>query len=601
MNKNTGDKFKNFFYYNSLFVKIAVTASILLIIFSIVLVYLSIDLSKEQYVNAYAIANTKVMNEIANKYEELNDSIANIFTLCDNDSSINDYFTSDEVDDDFKDNIDLQVPFYISMNKKIIFSNLVVIGKNKSFNIHTNGEIDNEYAVKVLTKEVKETVFNNPSKITFKYIEQGITRDTKEQSCVIALKAITNNKTKEPIGIAIVTIKETQISSIYSELIDSDINKCLIINSQGRVMFSNKKEISQIMPDNVLEIVKEIDTKNENYSNYNYNNKKLSMFAKRMPNVDCYIISIVNETALLSEITGKEVFIFTIIGCLLLTMVVFFVIIKNATKPLTTLTKKLPKIAKGEFTDGYLQVTGSGEIRELTTAYNNMLGDLNSYVDQLVTLEKEKRLAEIKALQMQIHPHFVYNTLTCIKFLIWQGDTEKSVLMLDAFVQLLRNTISNHNDIIPIKLEVENLKNYVSIQEIRYGDKVKLVYNVSEDCNQLQIPKLLLQPFVENAFFHAFATKESGQITIFINKRKDTVICEVIDNGIGMSEQKLKDMWQEKVKYSSDNLNGIGVKNVNDRIHLLYGENFGVNITSTENVGTSVKITLPATPFVEEQ
>lgn len=194
---------------------------------------------------------------------------------------------------------------------------------------------------------------------------------------------------------------------------------------------------------------------------------------------------------------------------------------------------------------------------------------------------------------MQINPHFMYNTLACIKFLIWQGNTEKSTQTIDAFISLLRNTISNEDEMVTVKQEIGNLKNYALIQQARYGDKVNLAYSIAEGCKTLEIPKMLLQPFVENAFFHAFSSRDEGRINVFVRRSGDKLICEIIDNGVGMSREQLDKLWSKDVQKGHP-FTGIGVRNVNNRINLLYGAGYGVYISSNPGEGTIVKITIPA-------
>jgi two-component system sensor histidine kinase YesM len=208
-------------------------------------------------------------------------------------------------------------------------------------------------------------------------------------------------------------------------------------------------------------------------------------------------------------------------------------------------------------------------------------------------MQKEKRKAEIHALQMQINPHFIYNTLSSIKWLIWQGKIEKSTETIDAFISLLRNTISNKHEMITILEEVNNLKNYVLINHIRYGDNINVNFFVMPNCEDYIIPKLILQPFIENAFFHGFADKSNGSIHVFINEQNNNLVCEIIDNGVGIKNEDMRKILRDS-NHNHDHFTSIGINNVNDRIKLLYGDEYGVTITSEENKGTNVRVVIPA-------
>ena len=244
----------------------------------------------------------------------------------------------------------------------------------------------------------------------------------------------------------------------------------------------------------------------------------------------------------------------------------------------------------GEFTQ-YMPVEGTVEVQELATTYNYMLDDIRRYIDQLLETEKERRKSEIKALQMQINPHYVYNTLASIKWLVYQNNQEKTIATIDAFIQLLRNTISNTDEFITMEQELVNLHNYILINQTRYGDAVSVEYYVSPDCNDCLLPKMVLQPFIENAYFHAFPSGMRGTIEIFVRQKEQDLEIKIVDDGVGMRQE---DAAQAVAKETSkEHYSGIGVHNVHERLKLLYGASYGITIESSEHKGTCVRILLP--------
>ena len=274
-------------------------------------------------------------------------------------------------------------------------------------------------------------------------------------------------------------------------------------------------------------------------------------------------------------------------------LIILCIYIRQVTKPLSKLVSKMSSVIKGNF-NGYVKIEGAEEIKELSETYNYMLQDLNKYVRELVNIQNEKRKAEIHALQMQINPHYVFNTLASIKWLIWQGDKDKSVKVIDAFILLLRNTISNKNEFITIKDEIINLKNYVLINNTRYGDDISVEYFIMIKCEDYLVPKLILQPFIENAFFHAFPRGQKGEIQVFIYEKEENLCFEIVDDGIGMDEEKIQRiMSKDNQDSSTEHFTGIGVNNVDDRIKLIYGEGYGIDISSKVNEGTKIMIKLP--------
>ena len=270
---------------------------------------------------------------------------------------------------------------------------------------------------------------------------------------------------------------------------------------------------------------------------------------------------------------------------------VIFWLIRAQTKPIYELAHTMEKVREGNLEE-YAEVKGTEEIRQLTSTYNTMIRDINQYIEQIVSIEKEKRTAEIHALQMQINPHYMYNTLASIKWLAWQQDTKKTTEVIDAFISLLRNTISNTDEFITVEQEIRNLENYVKINQVRYGDHVKVEYYIPAQCMELRLPKLILQPFVENAFFHGFPEGRTGCIQIFARLEERYLRFDIEDNGVGMNAETLMSLKQ-KEKIKGEHFTGIGVNNVDDRIKMIYGMDYGINIVSKEESGTTVTIKIP--------
>jgi len=271
-------------------------------------------------------------------------------------------------------------------------------------------------------------------------------------------------------------------------------------------------------------------------------------------------------------------------------LIIVFLATRRLTNSLSSLVKQIEDASKHEFHQ-YVSSAGTYETMKIGNAFNSMLDELHLYVDQLVESQKQKRNAELAALQQQINPHFLYNTLTSIKFMVQQGGKEETEATINALISLLQNTIGNVSETNTISQEVDNLKNYVLINQKRYGNRIKVNYFVAPDCLGYHVPKLILQPFMENSFFHGFNRKMSGFINVLVWKEESTLICEVVDNGDGMeisSENKLPNTKRKQQMFS-----GIGVRNVHERIQLIYGEPFGVTISSEVGEGTKVRVELP--------
>ena len=214
--------------------------------------------------------------------------------------------------------------------------------------------------------------------------------------------------------------------------------------------------------------------------------------------------------------------------------------------------------------------------------------------DEIWAYLRENRVGDAKLYCRLQRGKVVYLT-TWEKWLIWQGDVRKSTAVIDAFISLLRNTVSNTDEFIMVGQEIENLKNYVLINHARYGEKVQVEYFVLPQCMDYRVPKLILQPFVENAFFHAFPEGRSGHIRIFVKEEGENLRFDITDDGAGMTTEQLTALTRGEHP-KSEHFTGIGIGNVDERIKLIYGMDYGINILSEEEKGTTVILLLRKEP-----
>lgn len=216
-------------------------------------------------------------------------------------------------------------------------------------------------------------------------------------------------------------------------------------------------------------------------------------------------------------------------------------------------------------------------------------------MEQVRQEEITLRKTELKALQAQINPHFLYNTLDAIAWLCEAGKNEDAEEMVTSLARLFRISISKGHELITIEKEVEHAKSYLKIEKFRYKNQFTYSFDVQEECLSYLCNKITLQPIIENAIYHGVNQMlDEGEIQIRIYEDGEDIIFEIEDNGVGMSEQKCYDILHDE----SGDKAGIGIKNVNDRIKIYFGNEYGLSITSEMDEGTCVKIRMPK---VEEE
>lgn len=233
------------------------------------------------------------------------------------------------------------------------------------------------------------------------------------------------------------------------------------------------------------------------------------------------------------------------------------------------------------------------EISELNSSFCHMSERIKELMEQVRKEEKELRITELKALQAQINPHFLYNTLDSISWMCESGNTKDAAAMVSALAKLFRISISRGKELIPIKDELNHAKSYLIIQTYRYKNQFTYKFEVEEGLENYLCNKITIQPLIENAIYHGLDRMvDEGEIVISVfedKENKDDIIISVADNGVGMTDEQCRSILKKNRSDSS----GIGVKNVNDRLKIYFGENYGISIKSELDVGTTVTVKIP--------
>jgi len=258
--------------------------------------------------------------------------------------------------------------------------------------------------------------------------------------------------------------------------------------------------------------------------------------------------------------------------------------------PANQLAKAMGEFEKEAENFRFAQVNGTSEIISLSKSFGHMVLRIQRLMEQVREEEISLRKTELKALQAQINPHFLYNTLDSIAWMCEEERNDEAVEMVNALARLFRISISKGNELIPLEKELQHAQSYLKIQNFRYKNQFVYYFDVDETCLDYLCNKITLQPIIENAIYHGLnGLVEVGRIDIGIHQSGDDIILTVRDNGVGMTDEQCVDILH---KETGDRI-GIGIKNVNDRIKIYFGSKYGLSITSELDVGTCVKICIP--------
>ena len=305
------------------------------------------------------------------------------------------------------------------------------------------------------------------------------------------------------------------------------------------------------------------------------------------------IVGCMNMSELLKNSRkARSIYVLVALGLIAVALVISSEIARNITFPIQKLRDSMKRVQKGDFSAAEIEVYSDNEIGSLTRSFNVMTHKIQDLMAQNIQEQEQKRKIELKALQSQINPQFLYNTLDSI---IWMAEGKKNeevVLMTASLARLLRQSISIENELVTIGQEVEYVRSYLTIQKMRYKDKLEFEINVDPRITHAKIIRLVLQPIVENAIYHGLKYKESkGMLKVHGYELGERIIIDITDDGVGMDEETLKHIYDKhKVNYHS---NGVGVYNVQQRLVLYYGKEYGIIYHSEKGKGTTATVVIP--------
>lgn len=581
---------KSKYFWHSLFGHITLLVLFGVGAIAVIVSAVVLAMSRDAFTETYGKSQEKVFEEIEKSLIDLNDKLQDIVNAVDTSWAFRLYFNDEgELDNvqNFQNIYQMERDLEQSKASELERPNILVLGMNGKHYLsrtETISQSDSE----ILESAAAQNAVNDIDSLHYTFMRGAYTATTKNTDAIVASKALYYRGSKEIYAIVLVTLTEEDIREYY-DYFETDYSSFYLISGDKTVMSSGDREKTGCVMDEAWFREAGRRSSKERWIT-KIGAKSFTVMKRELPYLGCSIYGLIDNDKALDNLYNMPLLVSLCMMTGVATLVLCLVIARRTLNPLSQLVDKMSKVRNGEFTQ-YMPVVGTEEVKELAITYNYMLDDIRKYIDQLLATQKEQRQAEIKALQMQINPHYIYNTLASIKWLVYQNNQEKTVATIDAFIRLLRNTISNTDEFITVGQELENLRHYVLINQTRYGDAVQVEYYVMPDCGGCLLPKMILQPFIENAFFHAFPSGRKGTIEIFIKRKDNLLEIKVVDDGIGMDSDVAKQVVGQNM--SKEHYSGIGVHNVHERLQLLYGEEYGVKIESSVQKGTSVGISLP--------
>lgn len=404
-------------------------------------------------------------------------------------------------------------------------------------------------------------------------------------------RVLVNNRTGAKEGLFFIDLNYSAISDLCNNNTIGNKGYIFVLDDKGNVIYHPKQQLMYggLHTEHIEEIMA---CEKDSLTVRDGTERKLYTLS-RSQKTGWTVVGAAYTSELLKN--NKQARMLYILAAAILILAVFAIssiLSREITKPLRRLSESMSRVEKGEFDRANVDVTMENEIGSLGKSYNLMTERIHTLMEENVYEQKQKRKSELKALQAQINPHFLYNTLDSIIWMSEAGQSDEVVEMTSALAKLLRQSISNDHEQVELGQEMEYVKNYLTIQKMRYQDKLEYTVEVDPKVRHVMIVKLVLQPIVENAIYHGIKYKGSkGTLRIRAFAESEDVCIVIEDNGIGMDDTALNIIFDETQKIHKQN--GVGVPNVQKRLKLYYGDKYGIIYESKVGIGTRATIRIP--------
>jgi len=418
-----------------------------------------------------------------------------------------------------------------------------------------------------------------------------------QQNLISALCRIRNFENfNQTLGVCRIDLLERDVNDIIERARVTPSSLVALVNESKQVITSvGDPQLlnSSLQHEEIINLLKKPE-ETQKRAKIKIENQQGVLHHKDVKGTDWKLFLFIPDEDILS--TTKSVKMETIAFVLVMFLLAYsFAIFISST--ITSRIKKLVVQLKQTEIAGFRQsavvLSGHDEIGQLGMKFNSMLVKISSLIEERYNLGKSVKGAELKALQAQINPHFLYNTLECIRWMTKENKSEEINQLLYLLAKFYRLSLSKGQEVIPLKDEIEHIKAYVQIQNIRFDNSIHLEIDIQDELLELSIIKLVLQPIVENSILHGILEKsnEAGCIKIHANRLGEDLVITVADDGVGIEENNLKNILNSGRRSI---YNGYGIKNVNERIKLYYGIQYGLEYSSIYGEGTTVRVRIPA-------
>ncbi|WP_315069527.1 histidine kinase [uncultured Clostridium sp.] len=437
--------------------------------------------------------------------------------------------------------------------------------------IYGNKELDN------FIESGYSNKFSAPNTFPFNYEDP----DYEKKTTITYFSRYLDKENYSLLGYLMINIKKKNLFANIDDYCNGVFDSTFIVDQNGNLIYKignidyDKAMLERVSNDTVK-------VKNEKYIEFN-------SVIEAYP--EWRVIGLISLDSLNKNLNAIKVLICCIgIFSIIVVLFISHITSRKITDPIYDITKAMNKFENGEWPDK-LEAKTEDELKYLIISFNKMIYNMKNLIEQIYKEEEENKKLEVESmktqldlLQSQINPHFIHNTLNTINYLAIKNNQGEIRELIQSFNSLLRQSISTSKKLITLKEELTCTQNYLKIQKYRYGDIVKLVCNIPEELNNCLVPKLILQPLIENSLYHGIVPKGyAGTIIIDISPQKDFITIRIIDDGVGIGKKKA----------THKGFNGISLDNISERLRLYFGSEYDLKVYSKIGIGTCIEFNIP--------
>ena len=577
--------------FNSIQSVIFAMVSMLLLGAVAIVTVISMNYTRTSVFDNSSLYTQTIIQQMNQNIDSYIDYMENISYLVSSNEDVQSYLFGEETDPEARGRILNQFKTILDSRNDIL--NLGIIGENGRMLINnaqrlTNPDLD-IHTQEWYTNALEGSASSYLSSSHVQHIISG------ERPWVITLsRGIRNKSSKsenQKEGVFFIDLNYSAISELCNQSVVGNQGYAFILDADGNIVYHPQQQqlYNELQTENISLIM---GTDKDTVLSGKGSAEKLYSISRSEKTgwtvVDCVRV----EELLRKSNKAQSLYVLVAMGLMIVALFFSRFISRSITQPIQQLCDSMARVQEGDFSVSDVVVDSKNEIGSLTKSFNVMTHRIQDLMEQNIREQEAKRKSELKALQSQINPHFLYNTLDSI---IWMAEGKKNeevVLMTASLARLLRQSISNEDEVVSIGQEVEYARGYLTIQKMRYKDKMEFQIDVDPSILHIPLIKLVLQPVIENAIYHGLKYKESKGLLMVKGFRKNgNAVLQVIDNGVGMDQETLDHIYEKhKVNYQS---NGVGIYNVQKRLQLYYGSEYGITYESEKSVGTTATITIP--------